>query len=161
VLEPASLKLIGTFGEGEVSAPHDVAFDSAGRLLVADTNNSRIAVYAVTAAQAELVGEIRGAIRRPEGVAVHHNGRVYATGAASGNVAAFENGVVVVAAGGLSAPHDIAVAGDGTLWIADAGNNRLVNMTEELWERVKCGKGSVLDFALTRATFSAWLVPCV
>ena len=132
VLDPASLKLIGTFGEGEVDAPHDVVFDSAGHLLVADTSNSRIAIYQVTAAEAKLVGELRGAIRRPERVAVHPNGRVYVTGASSGNIAAFENGVAVAAAGGLSSPHDIAVAPDGTLWIADAGNDRLVNMTPDL-----------------------------
>ena len=132
VLDPTSLQLIGTFGEGEVGAPHDVVFDAAGRLLVADTNNSRIAIYEVKGAEAKLIGDLRGAIRRPEGVVVHPNGRVYATGAGSGNIEAFENGVSVAEAGGLSSPHDIAVAGDGTLWIADAGNDRLVNMSEDL-----------------------------
>ena len=146
VLEPFSLQLIGTFGEGEVGEPHDVAFDSVGRLLVADTSNSRVALYAVEGAQAELVGEIRGAVRRPEGVVAHPNGRVYATGAASGNVAAFENGVVVARTGGLSAPHDITVASDGTLWIADAGSNRLVNMTEDL-ELIRAVGGPAFDFS--------------
>ncbi len=145
VLDPISLKLIGTFGEGEVGEPHDVAFDSAGRLLVADTSNSRVAVYVVEGAQAELAGEIRGAVRWPEGVVAHPNGRVYATGAASGNVAAFENGVVVARSGGLSAPHDIIVASDGTVWIADAGNNRLVNMTEDL-ELIRAVGGPSYDF---------------
>lgn len=32
----------------------------------------------------------------------------------------------------LGAPHDVAVAADGTLWIADAGNDRLVRMSEDL-----------------------------
>lgn len=132
VLDPAGLDLLGTFGEGEVGAPHDVAFDAAGRLLVADTRNSRIAIYLVEGAEAELTGELKGTIRSPEGVAVHPNGRVYATGAASGNIEAFEGGEAVAAAGGLSSPHDVAVASDGTLWIADAGNDRLVHMTPEL-----------------------------
>lgn len=132
VLDPDSLQLVATFGEGEVGGPHDVVFDAAGRLLVADTNNSRIAIYEVTGAQAKLIGELRGAIRRPEGVAVHPDGRVYATGASSGNIEAFENGVSVGTAGGLSSPHDVAVAADGTLWIADAGNDRLVHMDEDL-----------------------------
>jgi len=145
VLDPASLTLIGTFGEGEVGAPHDVVFDSAGRLLVADTGNSRIAVYDAAGAQASLVGELRGAIRRPEGVAVHPNGRVYATGAGSGNIEAFKNGVSVAEARGFSAPHDVAVAGDGSLWIADAGNNRLVNLTEDL-RVIRIVGGSPYDF---------------
>lgn len=132
VLDPRDLGLLGTFGEGEVGAPHDVVFDAEGRLLVADTDNSRIAIYQVTGVEAELVGELRGTIRRPEGVAVHPNGRVYATGAASGNIEAFEGDRPVAEAGGLSAPHDVAVAADGTLWIADANNDRLVQMSPDL-----------------------------
>jgi DNA-binding beta-propeller fold protein YncE len=132
VLDPVTLELLGSFGDGEVGAPHDAAFDAAGRLLVADTDNSRIAIYEVKGIAGKLVGEIRGAIRRPEGVAVHPNGRIYATGAASGNIEAFEAGRPVAEAKGLSAPHDVAVADDGTLWIADANNNRLVQMTPDL-----------------------------
>ncbi len=145
VLDPTSLQLLGTFGEGEVGAPHDVAFDASGRLLVADTNNSRIAIYQVTGTQAKLIGKLRGVVRRPEGVAVHPNGWVYATGASSSNIAAFENSVVVAEAGGLSSPHDIAIDRNGSLWIADAGNNRLVNMTPDL-EIIRIVAGAPYDF---------------
>jgi YVTN family beta-propeller protein len=132
VLDPANLKLLATFGDDEVGSPHDVAFDAGGRLLVADTGNDRIAIYRVDGVKGELVGALKGAIRNPEGVAVHANGRIYATGAGSGNIEAFENGKAVAEAGGLSSPHDVAVAADGTLWIADAGNDRLVQMTPDL-----------------------------
>ncbi len=132
VLDPNTLELLGTFGEGQVGAPHDVVFDAEGRLLVADTDNSRIAIYAVTGQSGTLVGELRGKIRRPEGVAVHPNGRVYATGASSGNIEVFENGESVADADGFSSPHDVAVASDGTVWIADANNDRLVQMSAAL-----------------------------
>jgi DNA-binding beta-propeller fold protein YncE len=145
VLDPASLDLVDTFGDGEVGAPHDVAFDADGRLLVADTNNSRIAIYEVDGAKAELVDELKGSVRRPEGVAVHPNGRVYATGASSGNIEAFEAGTPTAATGGLSSPHDVAVASDGTLWIADAGNDRLVHMTPDL-EVIDTVEGSAYAF---------------
>lgn len=145
VLDPASLELLGTFGDGEVGAPHDVAFDGAGRLLVADTNNSRIAIYAVDGVRGQLAGELTGAIRRPEGVAVHPNGRIYATGAASGNIEVFENGRAIASAGGLSSPHDVAVANDGTLWVADANNDRLVRYTASL-ELVEVIEGAPYDF---------------
>ena len=145
VLDPDSLELLGSFGEGEVGAPHDVVFDTEGRLLVADTNNSRIAIYEASGPAAKLVGELRGAVRRPEGVAVHPNGRVYATGASSGNIAAFEQGAVVAKADGLSSPHDIAIARDGSLWIADANNDRLVQMTPEL-EILQIVEGAPYDF---------------
>jgi DNA-binding beta-propeller fold protein YncE len=132
VLDPISLGLLGTFGDGEVGAPHDVAFDAEGRLLVADTDNNRIAIYRITGVKGTLTGELRGAIRRPEGVAVHPNGRVYATGASSGNIEAFENGKPLAQADGLSSPHDVAIAADGTVWVADAGNDRLVQMSADL-----------------------------
>lgn len=146
VLEPDTLKLIGTFGEGEVSEPHDVVYQSTDRLLVADTGNSRIAIYKVTGSTAKLTGELRGAISRPEGVAAHPNGRVYATGAGSGNIEVFENGASVAVAGGLSSPHDISVAPDGSVWVADSGNDRLVKMNEQL--RVKrILKGAPYNFS--------------
>jgi DNA-binding beta-propeller fold protein YncE len=109
-----------------------VVFDADGRLLVADTDHSRIAVYRVEGVSGELVGELRGAIRRPEGVAVHPDGRVYATGAASGNVVIFDAAQVVAEAGGLAAPHDIVAGPDGTLWVADSNNDRLLQFSREL-----------------------------
>lgn len=135
VLDSETLELLGTFGEDEVSAPHDVAFDGQGRLLVADTGNSRIAIYSLEGAEkvgGRLVGELRGAIRRPEGVVAHPNGRIYASGARSDNLEAFEDGRSVGEATGFSSPHDVAVASDGRLWLADAGNDRLVILSPEL-----------------------------
>ena len=67
VLDARTLKELGVFAQGEVSAPHDVAFDPQGRLLVADTGNSRIAIYEVDRASGRLVGSLQGRIRRPEG----------------------------------------------------------------------------------------------
>lgn len=132
VLDATSLGLLGSFAEGEVNQPHDVVFDADGRLLVADTGNSRIAVYEVSAFNGRLVTEYRGDFSRPEGVAVHPDGRVYVTGAASGNVVVFKDGKMVARADGLSSPHDIVVAQDGSVWIADAGNDRLVHMSDTL-----------------------------
>ena len=132
ILDPISLKFIGSFGEGELDAPHDVVFNESGRLLVADTDNSRIAIYDLNSSPVKLIGEIVGGVRRPEGVEVDANDRVLATGAASGNIVVFKNNAIVAQAGGMSSPHDVVVAPNGTLWIADAGNNRLLNMTSEL-----------------------------
>ena len=132
VLDPTSLELLGSFGSGQVSAPHDVVFDTAGRLLVADTGGNRIAIYSVDGTKATLVDELKQSIRRPEGVEVHPNGRVYATGAGSDNIVAYQNGQVVAEMKGLSSPHDVSAAPDGSLWIADSNNDRLVNVTEDL-----------------------------
>ena len=132
VLNPETLELLGSFGENEVSEPHDVVFDSEGRLLVADTGNSRIAIYEVSGVKGVFVGEYTGEFHRPEGVAVHPNGRVYVSGAGSNNIVALEQGKTVTKAEGLSSPHDVAVAADGSLWLADAGNDRILRMSEDL-----------------------------
>jgi DNA-binding beta-propeller fold protein YncE len=145
VLDPSSLALLGSFAEGEVSEPHDVVFDAAGRLLVADTGNSRVAIFQVAGVKGKFVGEISGEFSRPEGVAVHPNGWVYVTGAGSSNIVAINNGQLMASAGGLSAPHDVAVAADGSLWIADAGNDRLVRMSEDL-KTLGIIKGKPFDF---------------
>jgi len=128
VADPGSLAVVGDIGALDLLSPHDVAFDPAGRLLVADTGHNRIAIFA----GGELVGELKGGIRRPEGVAVHPNGRVYATGAWSGTIVAFDDGQTVASAGGLSAPHDVAVDAAGNLWVADSGNDRLVLFSPDL-----------------------------
>ena len=132
ILDPVTLRQRGSFGLGEVREPHDVAFDRDGRLLVADTGNSRIAIYEVSGDGGRLVGELRGRIRRPEGVAAHPDGRVFATGAATGNLVVYRDGEIVGEAGGFSAPHDVEFDSDNRAWIADAGNHRMVRVDERL-----------------------------
>ena len=86
----------------------------------------------MSGAQGRFVGEVTGDFSRPEGVAVHPNGRIYVTGAGSGNVIALDNGKLIAKADGLSSPHDVAIAADGSVWIADSGNDRLMRMSEDL-----------------------------
>lgn len=135
VIDPDRLELLTSFGGSQLRAPHDVAFQTTERLLVADTGNNRIAIFLLQGTTARLAGELRGAFSRPEGVAVHPNRRIYVTGAGSGNIEAFEDGHSVARAGGLSSPHDVSIDPEGDVWIADAGNDRLVEMSEDL--RVK------------------------
>ncbi len=128
VLDPRTLVEIGSFGRGEVREPHDVAFDRDGRLLVADTGNSRIAIYAVDGATPRLLGSLSERLRRPEGVAAHPDGRIFATGAGSGNLVVYRDGAVVAETRGFSAPHDVEFDAGGAAWVADAGNHRMVRI---------------------------------
>ncbi|MDX1432061.1 MAG: NHL repeat-containing protein [Gammaproteobacteria bacterium] len=132
VLDAESLREIGTFANGEVSAPHDVVFDAAGRLLVADTGNARIAVYEVDAAKGRLVGSLEGNFRGPEGVGIHPDGRVFVTGAWSNNMVVFRDGRPVGEMGGLSSPHDVEFSPSGAIWIADAAADRMVRVDDNL-----------------------------
>jgi len=132
VLDAKSLEELRTFGEGELREPHDVVFDAKGRLLVADTGNSRIAIYELQNEQGRLVGALSGSIRRPEGVAVHPDGRVFATGAGSGNLVVYLDGAEIAEIGGFSSPHDVEFDIDSNVWIADANNDRMVKLNESL-----------------------------
>ncbi len=132
ILDPDSLDFVDAFGADHQSGTHDVDFDAAGRVYVADTHNNRVAVYSMTGTEARLIGELKGRFRGPEGVLAHPNGRIYVAGAWSGNVVAYRNGEIVAELDGLSAPHDVELAPGGDIWLADAGNNRMLLLSPDL-----------------------------
>ncbi len=145
ILNPNTLEILGEFANDEVLAPHDLDFDAQGHLLVADTDNDRIAIYAVHELTGKLVGSIQHRIRRPEGIAVHPDGRVFATGAASNNLVVYIDGEVIAETGGLSSPHDVAFDPEGGIWVADAGNDRIIRYNDNL-EITKILTGLPYDF---------------
>jgi DNA-binding beta-propeller fold protein YncE len=132
VLDAATLREVGVFGHGELAGPHDVVFDKIGRLLVADTHNHRIAIYEIDGFDGRLVGSLQGRIRAPEGVGIHADGRVFATGAASGNLVVYDGENIVGEVGGFSSPHDVEFDSSGRTWVADAANNRVVRLNATL-----------------------------
>jgi DNA-binding beta-propeller fold protein YncE len=132
VLDATTLGEVGSFGHGELAGPHDVVFDHQGRLLVADTHNHRIAIYEINGPDGRLTGSLQGRIRAPEGVGVHSDGRVFATGAASGNLVVFDGEKIVAETSGFSSPHDVEFDASGNAWVADAANDRVVRLNAAL-----------------------------
>lgn len=132
ILDSESLDFVAEFGSDHQSGTHDIDFDSMGRAYVADTHNNRVTIYAMRGTTAELIGELTERIRGPEGVLVHPNGRIYVAGAWSGNVVAYQDGRAVNELGGLSSPHDVELTPDGEIWLADAGNDRMLLLSPEL-----------------------------
>ena len=145
VLEAMTLKPVGSFGAGELSHPHDAEFDKSGRLLVADTGNDRVAIYEVKGAQARLVAELKG-LSGPEGVAVAPDGRVLVTNTRSATLSVFRDGKLErtlagpgTSDGELRNPHDVDVAGDGSVYVVDSGNNRVQVFDAALKHRATFG----------------------
>lgn len=140
ILDPDSLALLAEFGADHQGGTHDIDFDARGRAYVADTHNNRVTIYDMNGTSARLVGELGERIRGPEGVLVHTNGRVYVAGAWSGNVVAYENGAVVGELKGLSSPHDLELAANGDVWLAEAGNSRLLLLSPDLEIKRELGR---------------------
>ena len=132
VLDPHRLSFIAAFGSDHQSGTHDIDFDAAGHAYVADTHNNRVTIYKMQGAQAALIGQIDDGIRGPEGVLAHPNGRIYVAGAWSGNVVAYKDGKAVAELKGLSSPHDLEHDPSGDIWLADAGNDRMLLLSPEL-----------------------------
>lgn len=152
VLDPFSLKTLGVIGKGELNAPHDVAFDRVGRLLVADSGNDRIAIYKVNGVKATYEGELRGGLGSPEGVTSDSRGVIYVTNAQLHNVVAFKDGKKVDVLGShgpggrqFMRPHDIEFSHHGQLYVGDPGNNRIQILSPSL-DVVGTFRGDGADF---------------
>jgi len=131
-LDADTLEFVDAFGADVLSGNHDVDLDDSGRMYVADTHNGRAAIFAMQGTRGELVGSLSERLSGPEGVLVHPNGMIYVAGAWSNNVVAFRDGEVAYELRGLSAPHDLELAPDGRIWLADAGNDRILLLNESL-----------------------------
>ena len=86
VLDAQTLELVGSFGDGKLSGPHDIDLGPDGKLYVADTRNHRIAIYQPDGQSAQLIDELKGPFKAPEGVVVDRTGRIYVAGAWSNNL---------------------------------------------------------------------------
>ena len=131
-LDPVTLKFIAAFGSDHQDGTHDIDFDAAGQMYVADTHNNRVTIYRMTGPKGTLIGQLSDRIHGPEGVLAHPNGMVYVAGAWSGNVVAYRDGKVVAELDGLSSPHDLELTPDGDIWLADAGNDRMLLLSTDL-----------------------------
>lgn len=132
VLDAESLRPLTTFGDDVLDGVHDIDFGPDGRAYVADTHNGRVAIFEIDGTHATLVDEWTARISGPEGVLVHPNGMVYVAGAWSNNVVAYRDGKIVHELRGLSSPHDLELAKNGEIWLADAGNDRILLLSESL-----------------------------
>ena len=140
VFDPETLELIEMLGEGFLSGVHDISFGPDGRIAVAVTGMSAVALYdGIEALDAPPETGLRAP--RTEGALMHSNGDIYVTAGGTGEVYRFGDDTVKAVAGGHPGAHDVAEAPDGSVWVADNFNRRLVRYSEDL-ERLQ-----VLDHA--------------
>lgn len=131
VLDADTLELVDSFGDGQLRGVHDISFGPDGLAYVAVTGASVVAVYDVTTTPPDLVNAI-GRFPNTEGALAHSNGQLYVMVSGTGDLVAYANEAIVASAGGMFGAHDVAEALDGTIWVADNNQRRLMHFTPEL-----------------------------
>lgn len=145
VLDPETLELIETLSSGKLPGVHDISFGPDGRVAVAVTGLGSVFVYSgLETLDAAPVAALPAA--RAEGALAHSNGRIYAMSSGTGELIAYENSTAIKSVGGHPGAHDVAEAPDGSIWVADNFNRRLVRYSPEL-DRLQTVEGPEFGFA--------------
>jgi DNA-binding beta-propeller fold protein YncE len=103
---------------GQFTRPEEVAYDAAGNLWTADTGNDRVAIHAgsgpVVATSAP------GVFTSPRGLAPAPGGGMYVSDDGAGTLSLMDGAAgVTLVKSGLTAPVAVAVAPDGTPFVAE------------------------------------------
>jgi streptogramin lyase len=145
VLDPETLELIETYSAGVLPGVHDISFGPDGRIAIAVTGMNSVYVFSGLDSLNGSPSEILPAIRT-EGALAHSNGRIYAMSGGTAEVIAYENGKAIASAGSHPGAHDVGEAPDGTIWVADNFNRRLVRYSQDL-ELMQVVEGPQFGFA--------------
>lgn len=135
VLDPDTLELIEMLGEGFLPGAHDISFGPDGSVAVAVTGASAVAIYESLDALAA-PPDIGVTAPGTEGALLHSNGDLYAMASRVGALVRFRDFQPIAAVEGHPGAHDVAEAPDGTIWVADNAQRRLVQYSQDL-ERLK------------------------
>jgi SMP-30/Gluconolactonase/LRE-like region/NHL repeat/FG-GAP-like repeat len=144
----------GTGSAARFNGPRGIVIDSTGLLFVADTNNSRIrqmtADGVVTTLAGVGIGEVDGTgtaarFNGPWGIAVDSAGTLYVADTTNDTIRKITTGAVVTTIAGFrgslgfadgyrinarfARPNGVAVAADGTVYVADTFNNTIRKIT--------------------------------
>jgi DNA-binding beta-propeller fold protein YncE len=123
-------------GVGQFNYPEGLAVDASGIVWVADTNNNRIQRFAPATSTFSVFGALGagpGQLNGPQGVAVSGSALFVAdTNNNRIQKLSLAGAFVTQSSVALNGPQGVALAADGTVWVADTGTNRLVHLSADL-----------------------------
>jgi DNA-binding beta-propeller fold protein YncE len=144
--------------KGQFDTPTGIAVDANGKILVADTNNSRIEKFAPTGTflgTMGIKGTGYGQMGAPNGIAVDRAGNIYVADASRHRVEklAPDGNVIDEWKGpdpGFYGPRRIAIGPDDSIYVVDQGHTRIVKFTSDgrvlaLWGSKGSGDGQFDD----------------
>lgn len=131
VFDPDTLELIEMLGEGLLPGVHDISFGPDGRIAVAVTGAGAVALYASIDAMRR-PPETGVSAPRTEGALLHSNGDLYAMASGIGTLVRYSGTELIAATDGHPGAHDVAEGPDGSIWVADNFNRRLVRYSPDL-----------------------------
>lgn len=152
LMDPETLELIGSIGDGALRDVHDISFGPDGKAYAAVTGLNGVVSYDMTGNVPRNEG-LLGPFPRTEGALAHSNGRLYVMASGTGQLFAMEGETVVAIAGGMPGAHDVEEGPDGSVWVADTGGRRVVRFDQDLNE---LGSLAALEYGLRGPRYLAF-----
>ena len=114
------------YGDGNFNCPIGIDFDLLGNVHISYKSSHFVAVFTLFG---QFVRRYKQQIDLPVGVTIDPSGFSIVRDYAHHSLSIFDPcGKFVNSIGGFSNSYGTAVAADGSLWVADNGNNRLVKI---------------------------------
>jgi len=126
----------GGLDDGSLYVPYGIAVDSAGKVYVADTYQSRVAVYSASGSYVTQIDGFTAAseLQNPVGVALDSNGNSYVTDniagvhsriAVFGSDGVYKKNIVLPDGSKAAYPYGIAIGKNNLLYVTDPNNNQV------------------------------------
>jgi DNA-binding beta-propeller fold protein YncE len=109
--------------------PTGIAYDPVNQaLIVSDSETDTLFRIPLESATAEVIYDDTSTTEEPDfnGVVVAADGTIYVTALSLYRIAALQNGTLTYLAGGFRGPSDIAIGGDGAMYVSNFDSSALV-----------------------------------